>query len=78
MKTNVSGGFLPTWTHLSHLVHQMWPEAEEDARKCARKATHCLHEAQLCTNTVVAAAVAEVGNALCNSPDCLVPHHSRP
>ena len=78
MKTNVSDGFPPTWTHPSHLALQMSPKAEEDVRMCARKATPSLRVKQLGTNTAVAAAAVEVGNALCNFPGCLVLHHSRP
>ena len=76
MKTNVSDGFPPTWTHPSHLAPQMSPKAEEDVRMCARKATPSLRVKQLGTNTAVVAV--EVGNALCNFPGCLVLHHSRP
>ena len=77
MKTNVSDGFPPTWTHPSHLALQTSPRAEEDVRMCVRKATPSLRVKQLGTNTVVAAA-AEVDNALCNFPGCLVLHHSHP
>ena len=78
MKTNVSDGFPPTWTHPSHLALQTSPKAEVDVRMCARKAIPSLRVKQLGTNTVVVAAAVEVGNALCNFPGCLVLHHSRP
>ena len=77
MKTNVSDGFPPTWTHPSRLALHMSPKAEEDVRMYARKATPSLRVKQLGTNTVVAAAV-EVDSALRNFPGCLVLHHSRP